>query len=142
MARPTRSLFVLAGLLLLLGVCVGCGPGNPLGREAISGRITMDGKPLEWGNIRFEPIDGKKDAVGSGDVITDGHYSIAAEKGLPPGKYRVRIFAGTARAPGEKLPGEEELPMPGVELPGKELIPRKYNSASQITHGIKAAASE
>jgi hypothetical protein len=112
-----------AGLALLV-VCAGCGPGNPLGRKAVSGKVTLDGQPVEQGNITFEPQ--KKGGVSSGGVITGGQYSIPKEKGLPEGKYLVRIFAASAAS----KPDPTQPPGPGAVLPAKELVPDKYNTKS------------
>ncbi len=132
---PWRSLLAVAAM----GVLAGCGPGNPLGRKAISGRITLDGAPLEQGNIRFEPLDGKS-GIASGAVIEDGRFAMAKLKGLPPGKYRVRIFSSE---PAPQVPGPEgELPAPGADLPGRSLIPPEYNTASQIVHEVTADGGE
>ena len=43
--------------------------GNPLGRKAISGKITLEGTPLEQGRISFEPLEKRKDGITSGAVI-------------------------------------------------------------------------
>ncbi len=121
--RALRSLCVL---LLLTCVVAGCGQDNPLNRQAISGTVTLDGQLLKQGRIEFTPV-AAKDATKSGGVITDGKYELAAEKGLPPGKYIVRITAveggGTADA--------SQPPGPGAGSAGKDLIPPKYNTQSK-----------
>jgi hypothetical protein len=50
---PNRHLGLLCVGLLLLVVLAGCGSGNPLGREAVSGSITFGGNPLKQGKISF-----------------------------------------------------------------------------------------
>ena len=103
----------------------GCGPANPLGRKAVSGKITLNGAPLESGNISFFPKSDK--GVSGGAVIVDGAYSIETEKGLPEGEYLVRIFAAApdTRAPDPNLP-----PGPRTSPPGIDLIPPEYNTKS------------
>jgi len=123
--------------LLALAALAGCGPGNPLGREAVSGRVTLDGKPLEFGNISFDPVV-PTGGVRSGALITDGEYSIDAHKGLPPGEYKVRIFAGEANPPDMQAPDGGELPAPAAELPGVSLIPPEYNVQSDIVREVTA----
>jgi hypothetical protein len=128
-----RPLWPLLAGVLLLGAWSGCGPGNPLGRKAISGKVTLDDKPLEQGTISFEPL--AKKGVSAGAVISAGSYSIAAEKGLPPGKYRVRINASQG---GEKAAGTAP-PGPTTAAAPKSLIPPKYNTQSDLSAEVTEA---
>ena len=48
----------------------GCGPGNPLDRQSISGEVTLDGQPLDRGRIKLRPL-GSDHGIGSGDVIRE-----------------------------------------------------------------------
>lgn len=67
----------------------------------------------------------------SGAVITDGHYEIPETKGLPPGKYLIRISAADESAPPEAMPGESNKI-------AKELIPAEYNRESDVTREVVA----
>lgn len=104
---------------------LGCGPGNPLGRKAVSGKITLNTAPLKDGSIEFSPHD--PNGVGSGAMIADGVYSIVTEKGLPVGKYTVRIISIKSRTSG---PDPNLPPGPGMAPVGIDLIPPSYNSNS------------
>ena len=73
--------------VLLLFVLVGCSRD---GRLAASGTVTLDGKPLESGAITFQPAPGSQ-GNSAGGSIENGHFQIAAEHGLKPGKYFVTI---------------------------------------------------
>jgi hypothetical protein len=110
----------------LLSLLCGCGESDPLGRHAISGSVSLDGAPVEKGNISFHPTE--KGVTSSGAVINAGKYSIAREKGLPVGEYRVTINApkpGTGgQVAAEALPGD---PVP----PPQELIPPEWNVNSE-----------
>jgi hypothetical protein len=105
---------------------VGCGDDNPLGRQAVSGKVTLDGGPLDLGNIEFHPLDG---GAPSGGSITQGSYSIAEHEGLPPGKYRVAIRDFVP--PPEMPPGHS----PGMPLPPSPpaKVPAEWNSKSEHT---------
>lgn len=116
-----RHLWPLS-VALLMGIAFsGCGQQDPLGRQAISGEVTLDGKPLEQGSITFLP-EGKKDTSG-GAAIAAGKYTIAREQGLAPGKYKVMISASK----GGGAAGNEA---PGMPMPVAELIPEEYNAKS------------
>src|SRR5207237_104789 len=98
---------------LLLSIA-GCG-GDSLDRQAVSGTVTLNGSPLEKGNVSFQPIE---KGVGSGGKIVSGKYSIARKDGPATGKYRVIISSagGSSNESPNAAPGE---PPP----PPKELIP-------------------
>jgi len=122
--------FTLVIIIALAATFAGCGPENPLGRKAISGKVTLDGGPLEQGNIEFHPLDG---GVQSGGVVTGGSYSIPAHQGATPGKYRVAItdFVPSAPQPAGYIPGDPLPPTP------KPKIPPQWNSNSQHTIEVK-----
>lgn len=130
----------LGCLLLWLGalaITAGCGASDPLGRQAVSGTVTLDGQPLADGVISFQPTG--EGTTSSGAVISAGKYAIARDRGLPQGKYRVVINAvkpGTGMTlPAGKMPGEE------VGTPQVELIPAEWNSRSQNFVEVTSAAA-
>ena len=119
---PTGVVFPL---VVAAGVA-GCGPANPRDRLPVSGTVTLDGAPLDQGSIQFRPYE-REDGVGSGAMIKNGKYEIPVLKGLPVGKYRVRI--NSARADESALPPESGGFMAG--RPTVERIPAKYNRNSE-----------
>ena len=120
-------------LVFVLALAAGCGPVNPLGRKAASGKVTLNGEPLKNGSIEFSPL--AADGILSGAMIIDGAYAIATQKGLPPGKYTVRIFSVQSRGkkPDPKTPPSLKFPTPGVDL-----IPPEYNTKSEHTAEVTA----
>lgn len=123
--RHRDSCLLLCGLVPLAAF-VGCGHDNPLGRKAISGNVTLDGGPLDEGNIELHPLDG---GVQSGGRITGGSYSIPDHEGVTVGKYRVSIidFVPTPPLPPGHMPGDDLPPSP------KPKVPPDWNSKSQHT---------
>jgi len=117
----------LACCSLLLGLVVtcDCDPGNELGRLPISGTVLLDGKPMDSGDIQFRP-HGQR-GVGSGTIITDGHYEIGMKKGLPAGKYLVRIYSPVLI--GSK--GASRTEGLGGAINSVERVPEKYNTNSE-----------
>ena len=121
------------GLSTVVVMLSGCGHGNPLNRQAVSGNVSFDGTALDQGTIELSPRQ-QQGGVSSGARVWEGSYAIPTEQGLPPGKYLVRIFSAEKRdAPSSvgKPPG------PG-NPPGKERIPAQYNSQSQILVEVTA----
>lgn len=131
---PSRILRWL--VLSLVGiVATGCGGAEGVGRQAVSGTVLMDGKPLDKGAINFQPHEGGKHLVGSGGVIENGNYSIPAAQGLTPGKYMVSISAPEVSGPSGPVAGQSaEDAMKAVATAGapKERLPKKYNAATEL----------
>ncbi len=120
----SETIVILCVLCSCLLAAPGCGPANPLEREAISGQVMFNGQPLQRGSIGFEPS--QQGGVTSGAPVIDGRYEIAEHQGLPPGRYRVRINASKSDAA-----AISQLPPGTPEPPGIELIPPEYNIDSQ-----------
>jgi hypothetical protein len=120
-------LATLLAVAALLGMTVsGCGDAD--GRLPVSGNISLKGAPVSEGTINFQSPDA---SVMTGGVIKDGKYAVAAEQGLKPGKYIVRISVakpGTVAA--EPLPGESGPP-------AEELVPPEYNAQSKLEFEVK-----
>ena len=125
-----RACFV--GLLLAPIVCAtlsGC--SDPLNRREITGEVKLKGRPVEDGITNFAPLDGQ--STGDGAQIVKGMYRIPRDKGLSPGKYKVRIYAGDGRSgAGNASP---DSPYAG-QAPGKERIPASYNEKSDIVREV------
>ncbi len=65
-----------------------CAPAS----VSMSGKVTLDGAPIEEGTISLVPMsDGLQKAGWA--TISQGQYSIPATEELSPGKYRVEIRA-------------------------------------------------
>jgi hypothetical protein len=117
--------------LLPLFIVSGCGESDPLNRQAVSGKIMLDGKPLVHGTVEFTPVN---NGVPSGASVKDGLFSIPVEKGLPPGDYVVRISAASSSGVTTEMPGESN------QIPA-ELIPEKYNTKSKLSYHVDADGS-
>lgn len=113
----------VSGALLLMAIGVwGCGAADPLGRRPISGKVTLAGSPLAQGTITFEPV---AQGTSAGATIVNGTYAIAADQGLPPGKYTVRISSPTGGIATPEAPGESTQY-------ATEQIPEDFNSNSTL----------
>ena len=121
--------FVCAALVMSLSL-LGCGPAAPkeLKRYRVSGKVTLDSKPLTTGNITFDPGSGEVPA--SLDIL-DGNY----EGKAPVGKSTVRITATRKISMKQKMgfdgPGYDQL----VD---ENLLPARYHNDSKITREVEA----
>lgn len=122
MRQLIRSLLLFS---LLLGS--GCGKTDPLNRQAVAGKITLNGEPLKSGTIEFTPVE---NGTSSGATIANGEYSVPQPKGLPVGEYIVRVSANDAAAQPIEIPGESNKI-------AKELIPNTYNTKSTVRFRVE-----
>ncbi|HEY2412576.1 MAG TPA: hypothetical protein VGI40_10055 [Pirellulaceae bacterium] len=133
--RAAASGFVAQALCICLYfclvLCLGCSAENPRGRKALSGRVTLNGAPLDQGNIEFHPLF--EGGLQSGARITAGNYSIPAHEGVLLGKHRVAIedFVPTPPMPAGYMPGDKLPPSP------KAKVPPDWNNKSQHTIEVK-----
>ncbi len=91
-SRRSLHAVLAIGLALLLPAAPGCGNGRP-DCVPVSGRVTIDGKPLEFGSVMVVP-KGHRPAVG--EIGPDGRFSLTTfEKndGCVPGKHSVAVIA-------------------------------------------------
>jgi hypothetical protein len=132
MRRCLARLTGLSGLALSLA-CAGCGGGDELPRQSVSGTVTLDGEPLALGVIQFLPASAAE-PTSAGAQIKDGSFAIPRDDGPTPGNYKVIINSSgdqrqltAAESSGEKAP----------KL-AAELIPPQYNDKSILSAKVEA----
>jgi hypothetical protein len=107
------------------------------GRQAVSGTVMFQGKPLDQGSIMFLPAsDGLP--TQSGTTINNGSYTIPREQGLVPGTYKVAISSPDGKTPD---PGSDALPGPSGNFASKDRIPPEFNTESKHEVEVKKDAS-
>jgi hypothetical protein len=117
--RSRRSIVVAALVSLSVG-CSGSGPQI----APVSGRITLDGRPLSKASITFQPA-GKSPGIGRTD--DDGRYEIAYKRGVmgaPIGVNRISI---------EEIRDLTHRP---------QSVPVHYNTESDLQREVKAGPNE
>lgn len=105
-------------LLLLLPLLAGC--GGPYKTAAVSGRVTLNGKPLANVAVLFQPIaTSGAEAPGPGSTgVTDadGRYTLSlvgrGSKGAVIGKHKVRItrMASESDSEGDRPKAIKRIP--------------------------------
>ena len=97
----TFGTFALAALWL----CAGCGRTNLV---KVQGTVTLDGKPLSWATIAFNPIGGQgRPASGLSDE--NGSFQLTTSRtndGAAPGEYKVTVTKEQAGEPIKINPSE------------------------------------
>jgi len=116
-------------------------PEQPPRLVPVTGKVTLDGKPLGGASIGFLPASGP---AGAADVDEDGSYVIQYQggaKGLPAGDYVVQISykMGTLGKPLSIGQQFSLVPTPG-SIGAKELLPKKYSDfgASELRAKVTA----
>ena len=116
--RLNQITVVGLSVLLLFALCLAGCNRNKVDTIRVTGTVTLDGKPVEMGAIKFYAEDGN--SPGGGGVIKDGAY-IA---NVPPGKKKVVIN-------GNKVVGTEKVyDTPDSPMRDKieQITPPIYNS--------------
>jgi hypothetical protein len=119
---------------------VGCSSSVKI--APVSGRVTLDGKPLAGVHVSFQPIAkaGDVNPGGGSYAVTDadGKFTLLLVEGEQPGavigKHRVEI---TARS--EPIPANVDLakrPAPKV------FVPEKYGRKSELTFEVPAGGTK
>ena len=128
----------IAAIAAMMICAAGC---QPAARVApVSGRVTLDGKPLSGVHVSFEPIarEGSLEAGGGSYAITDadGKYTLLLVDGERPGavvgKHRV---AFTARS---QVPDDIDLP---VRPPPSVTVPDRFSRNSTLTFDVPASGT-
>jgi hypothetical protein len=119
-------------LVTLCAVGLGGCRGETRQRMALEGTATVDGKPLNDGDIRLLSVNGA-DAMIVGGSITGGHFNIPAKEGAWPGNYRVEIRA--FRRSGR--PAQQQS-MRQID-DAVQFLPNRYNLQSELTAEVTAA---
>jgi hypothetical protein len=91
----------------------------------VSGRVTLDGQPLENADVSFQPDDAKPPSAARTDK--DGHYQLGYKRGVLGGivgQHTVRITVSS------------EV----VQDPPN--IPARYNTATELHQEVKPGPNE
>jgi hypothetical protein len=127
-----RSCLILGALALLAG-CGGSGGPKPV---PVSGRVTLDNKPLANATLQFVPASGEKASEGSSVGTTDenGKYSLVLNtdngtKGALVGKYKVMITLGAQSGSDTKPTFHKQLP-------------ERYNRKTQLECEVPAGGRD
>jgi hypothetical protein len=122
--RRAAEVLALAAAILACG----CGPSRlPTGQ--VTGRVTLDGRPLARGTLCFE-APGVRPATAR---IEDGRIVAATTHtegdGLPVGRLAVAVFAREER-PVEPAADPGGARFAADSMAGRSLLPRRYNEPS------------
>ena len=116
-----RIQLATAALAVFLYGAAGCSQGPTY--YPVSGSVTVDGKPLEHGDIVFVDLSGRYGP--DPGKIEDGRFQFKAKAG----KKRVEISASKILPGGARGAGGEPVP--------EEFLSSEYNTRSKLTGEVK-----
>ncbi len=93
-----RKQFALLALAILsFTAAAGCQRSNE--RQALSGIVTLAGRPVADAVVHFQPLPSHTGSTSGAATDANGRFTIAGDKGLLPGNYAVSIqkWEGTGR---------------------------------------------
>ncbi len=129
------SLPVLLTSLLFFS---GCGGGDSFELAAVSGKVTMDGKPLAGVTVTYQPIaqDKKNPGAGSfGKTNEQGEFTLelitTGEAGAAVGSHQVSITTPAPEDSGDSDVNDFADP-----------IPARYNSQTTLTAEVKEGGTD
>ncbi len=126
------ALFAISFLLTLAG----CKSGPEL--VPFRGKVLYQGKPLQFGNVMFQPEGGQPSM---GDIQPDGTFEMQTPglgEGAVVGKNLVRITCFESQRPSNGSAAQTEMAL------GNSLIPTKYNNfnTSELTVEVHSGENE
>ena len=113
-AEALRLCRWLGGCAMVAVATLGCGKGDGVAFAPVQGRVTLDGQPLEAGEIRFQPdaSQGNKGPLSAAMLGAGGSFKLrgpGARVGAVPGPHRVYFVS----------PFKDEAPEPPLFIDGK-----------------------
>ena len=119
-----RGLWLVGGALLML-TFAGCGmSSSPL--CTVTGRVTVNGVPLEKGQIALMAKDGA--VAPAGGAISGGQYRVQ----VLPGTKLVEISAMREEGPVDNVMGAPQQ---------KQYLPAKYNTATTLVMEVTSGGA-
>ncbi|GIW98513.1 MAG: hypothetical protein KatS3mg111_1846 [Pirellulaceae bacterium] len=128
-------------VLLLFSVVVGCGESIPETAK-VTGKVTLDGKPVEGAVVTFQPDGEGKPATGKTDA--NGQYTLMTAfqtktvEGVVPGTYKISVSKYSVPDGGMSPYGQQSDP-PAVD-PNKKLT--EEEEMALLQQGYTAADAQ
>lgn len=132
-----RILFALnfTFVMFVSAMIVGCAGGDMPDLGTVTGKVTLDGKPVPKANIQFYPAEGGRASYAVSE--DDGSYTLIYKGDVEGAKVGQHIVSVSTAGDSVGEPGDEDY-KPGKE----ETIPEKYRGESELKKEVKAGANE
>lgn len=117
-----RQTVAAVAIMIAASMVMGCDSGPEL--APLSGKVLLDDKPLEFGSVMLQPLEGGQPSAAS--IASDGTFNMETRgygEGAAVGKNAVRVTCFPGQKPGAAASGGE------IAL-GQPLIHSDYSSFS------------
>jgi hypothetical protein len=138
MMTHSNSSRLLAAVLFCCALIVtGC-ESKTYSLVEVTGKVTLDGKPVPDAVVNFQPQAGENRSPGPGSTgrcDAEGRFQLSTirnEPGAVVGVHGVRIYSYSPESPAVSDTDTE---------PRKEIIPDRYNYASVLTYEVPASGT-
>lgn len=131
-----------AASLLCLCAVAGCGSDSDL--AAVTGRITLNGRPLEGAIVQFQPV-GQAGSPSAGITDEDGRYELMFtfnRRGAMVGEHRVTIRTAAIYYEDEDCDCEKADPIPPEYNDNTELVRIVEPSGNSFDFDLTSPASK
>lgn len=123
-----KSRLMVAAIAVLFVGASGCGGPQ---RGEMAGEVTLDGQPIQGGEIRFLPDLGPPAYA----EIIEGRYCTPAAKG--PGLGVARVEVRWVRKTGKQVPAMPPAPAGTMIDEKAECIPERFNRRSELRADVR-----
>jgi hypothetical protein len=119
--------------------CLLSGCAKPYKVARVSGRVTLDGKPLAKASITFVP-QATKENIAPGPTAAaftddDGRFTLGINKDTPGSVVnKCRVFITSLV--GDSTPTDQDGGPPSAKKPPKDKVPPKYNTETTLTFDV------
>ena len=128
----------LTGLAIVLAI--GCGDGKTF--VPVSGKVTLNGKPLHDATVMFQPVGEPGSIVAgegsAGKTNENGEFTLKSstgKSGAMVGTHQVSISATDAQV------GDHDTRPPRGGWPKSDKVPSRYNSKSELTFPVSSGGT-
>jgi len=130
----SRSYSILFAFVLLALPAIGCSTRSGPTRASVEGLVSVDGEPIETGNITFTPTEGTSGPI-AGGPIERGRYRI--DSGGPVvGRQLVSIRGLKKSGRQVRVTADAELPRGGLVEELIPAVPPQYNDRTTLVREI------
>lgn len=128
--RHPRAYAAALIVAVIYGATIGCTKGDRVAVVPVSGKVLLDGQPLAFGAVTFQPMRGQP---ATGTIQPDGSFKLSTYRendGAAVGQHHVKITCYRSQDPAVKRSG------PNESL-GESLVPARYTNFD--TSGLTVA---
>jgi hypothetical protein len=132
-------------LFVLLALVALCGCGGPYKVAPVSGKVTLDGKPLAKATVTFAPMATKENQspgpTSHGGTDADGRFTLSLSTAPPtPGSVvgKCRVYISTILSD----PVTDDRDAGGPVKRVRDKVPDRYNKKTELVFDVPAGGTD